>query len=48
MENDVWPEKLSDVYASYISMGKIIVIFHHRVVSNQHIQEKHKWFGIKT
>jgi len=48
MENDVWPDKLSDVYASYISMGKIIVLFWHRVISNQYIQKKHKWFGIKT
>jgi len=39
MENDVWPDKLSDVYASYISMGKIIVLFQHRFVSKQYIKE---------
>jgi len=33
MENDVWTDKLSDVYASFISMVKIIVLFQHRVIS---------------
>jgi hypothetical protein len=29
METDVWTDELSDVYASYISVVKIIVLFQH-------------------